>query len=132
MSTQVELFFLQQAIIWCMDNCQMGQQLLYLRAKTSSNFVLGTSQLAIQVYEYTNTAHETIFVDELSYDGDQPILLPDGMPAYEDLIDFSANKFHLTLLCHEEFLSAPTPDMSGRRVDVYQKANKYCDMILRF
>ena len=113
MSTQVELFSLQQAIIWCMDNCQMGQQLLYLRAKTSSNFVLGTSQLAIKVIEYINTSYNTMSVDELSYDGDQPIPLPDGMPAYEDLIDLSADRFHLALLGHEEFPSAPTPDMSN-------------------
>ena len=72
MSTQVELFSVQQAIIWCMDNCQMGQQLLYLRAKTSSNFVLGTSQLAIKVIEYINTSYDTMYV-ELSYDSNQPI-----------------------------------------------------------
>ena len=81
------LFSQQRAIIWVMDNCQMGQQLLYLRAKTSSNFVLGTSQLAIEVSEYTNVSFDEMCIDEIIYDGeDQPIPSPDGMPAFEDLI----------------------------------------------
>ena len=104
-----------------MDNCKMGQQLLYLRAKTSSNFVLGTSQLAIKVSEYTNVSFDEMFIDEISYDGeDQPIPSPDGMPAYENLIDLGAGAFHQALLDHETFPSAATPDMTGRRVDVYQ------------
>ena len=111
----------------------MGQQLLYLRAKTSSNFVLGTSQLAIEVSEYTNVSFDKMCIDEISYDGeDQPIPSPDGMPAFEDLIVLEAGAFHEALLGHENFVSADTPDMTGRRVEVYQEAIKNCDMIIRF
>jgi len=110
-----------ECCIGCMDNCQMGQQKANQSGGSSSDFVQGTSQMTVLATPFTDTAFDSMYV-ERTYDLEQQIIAPIGMPALEHALDF--DNFHASLLGYKNLVPERKPDSTFRRVEAYNRAIK--------
>ena len=115
-----------ECCIGCMDNCQMGQQKANQSGGSSSDFVQGTSQMTVLATPFTDTEFDSMYV-ERTYDLEQQIIAPIGMPALEHALDF--DNFHVSLLGYKNLVPERKPDSTFQRVEAYNKAIKIIQLL---
>eukprot|EP00956_Cyclotella_meneghiniana_P036027 scaffold120416_cov36-Cyclotella_meneghiniana.AAC.2 len=116
MQSVKDAFAAATVIIFIIDNYQKGQRLKNQRGEHSSAFQCGTNQIAEFAFLYSNPMFNLVKpLEELSYDGSEIVVSPDGMVEYESYDGYSPSKFF------ESHKSLPTadPDFTGKRVKAY-------------
>ena len=98
------------ALIVCYDNVQRNQPLQYQRGGHSSSFIKGTTEVIHEVYPFTNTSYDTMFVELTYYN--QAIPSPFGMPSFEE-IDLSDPVSVSKMIAKELLPNYVTPDFTG-------------------
>ena len=109
----------KRAGVFIFDNVQ-GKELLRDQRGRSSKFLKGTHQMSNEVFEYGETKHNEIKVEN-TYDEDQPSVSPDGMREYES-IPVDAPGFGTRVFSsHSDIPKSTTPDATGDRVKHYNR-----------
>lgn len=119
MKRQITFLSSLPCLILVFDNYQRGQHLRYQREKHSSEFLKGTTQVALQGWEWSDDAWNDLYtstVTTINYSNDLVIPSAPNMPRLEDYRGRECELFNSVDTLDVE-AQGNDPDFTGERVD---------------
>ena len=121
-SDQLEFLRNHFSLVWVVDNFQKGEERKFQNGKTSSNFFVGTSMLALPGIPFDDTRYDSLQRPPIFYDRRLCIPSMPNQPAYEEALDFSPGQLHNSLLGHSNMTPVAAPELTGARVEALMRA----------